>query len=294
VPRYLLHKSERSHTFDALDAAWRRALRITSFDIKRDRYIVFSDTHRGNRHARTDDFVHNQDVYTHALEYYLDGDYRLVLNGDIEEGWKAGFPSIIKAYADDVYALERRFAQRGDTHYLRTYGNHDDGWADKDLVSKVLNPVMGRSVPVFPAILLGGQIFIVHGHQGDIDADRFAWFSRRVVKHIWQPLQTAFELKSLRAAENSDIRRARDWNLSAWSKMNRLMLIAGHTHRPMLTDMNRVNYINDGCCVHTDGITGIEIDQGILRLVRWAKDAHNQIQQMIYREIPLAPLLARL
>ena len=28
-------------------------------------------------------------------------------------------------------------------------------------------------------------------------------------------------------------------------------------------------YFNDGCCVHTDGITGIEIDQGKIRLVKW-------------------------
>lgn len=28
-------------------------------------------------------------------------------------------------------------------------------------------------------------------------------------------------------------------------------------------------YFNDGCCVHKDGITGIEIDRGTIRLVKW-------------------------
>jgi UDP-2,3-diacylglucosamine pyrophosphatase LpxH len=28
-------------------------------------------------------------------------------------------------------------------------------------------------------------------------------------------------------------------------------------------------YFNDGCCVHTDGISGLEIDKGAIRLVKW-------------------------
>jgi len=28
-------------------------------------------------------------------------------------------------------------------------------------------------------------------------------------------------------------------------------------------------YFNDGCCVHTNGITGIEIERGMIRLVKW-------------------------
>ncbi|MBN1680136.1 MAG: hypothetical protein JW966_07580 [Anaerolineae bacterium] len=272
------------------------------------------------------------------MDYYLNNDFRLVLNGDIEEGWKSSYSDIIEAYGDTAYHLERQFAQRGKDYYLRTYGNHDIDWANPAMVDAYLKPVIGQPVAVHSGVLLGDQMFITHGHQGDLGSDRNIWLSRRVVRHLWGPLQNMFLFKINRAAENSLIRRNRDKFLQQWGKANRLMVIAGHTHRPMLhpfpalknlvqfssgnghntvPDLNTLffpedgvdptmYYINDGCCVHSDGITGIEIDRGVIRLVKWATTTSiagrngsgmcgiSQIVRSIFRSTDLETLLAAL
>ncbi len=301
LPKPRLRPSERARTFEALTGAWHSALRIPTFQLHKDRYIILSDVHKGDGKPRSDDFLHNRDIYLHALNYYRGGGYRLVLNGDIEEGWKAPYSAIIDAYESDVFAVEREFAREGHNHYLRIYGNHDEDWADPQRVRRHLWPALGH-IQVHPAVVLGNRIFIVHGHQGDMNADRLSWISRRIVRHLWRPLQNTFEVSSLRAAENNLIRRRRDQNLYEWARASGLLLIAGHTHRAMFescacqdqqidaTTIRAANYLNDGCCVHTDCITGIEIDRGEIRLIRWDIPACNVTPQ---RQSTTPPIWAR-
>lgn len=320
-------KQERDYTFESLEAARKDALRISDYQLKSDRYIIFSDIHKGDREKGSDDFEHNERVYCYALQYYLDQDYRLILNGDVEEGWEADYPAIIQAYESTAFEMERHFADQGEGRYIRIYGNHDMEWADPEQVKEHLAPVLGP-IRVYPAIFLGDKIFIVHGHQGDPYSDLRPGLSRFVVRHLWRPLQRTFGLMSDRAAENNLIRRNRDKYLYEWAKDNRLLLLAGHTHRAMFRSFSKTYqlklirdelieqlksttdpymrhllpaaikridhiirssteeleedkeisrleddplpcYFNDGCCVHTNGITGIEIDQGEIRLVKW-------------------------
>ncbi|GAB4542501.1 MAG: metallophosphoesterase [Anaerolineae bacterium] len=323
----MAQKSEQDLTFESLNTARKGALRIPDYQIDSDRYVIFSDIHKGDREKGSDDFQRNEMVYCFALRYYLDHDYHLILNGDVEEGWEADYPSIIQAYESTAFAMERHFVTEGNGRYIRIYGNHDLDWANPDQVKQHLVRVLGP-VRVYPAVSLGDRIFIVHGHQGDRHSDQGARLSRLVVRHIWRPLQRTFGLMSNRAAENNLIRRNRDKYLYEWAKANRLLLIAGHTHRAMFRSFSktyqlklirdelleqlkptndpylrflipaaveRINkiiqasteeleedkeisriadnplpcYFNDGCCVHTNGITGIEIDRGEIRLVKW-------------------------
>lgn len=286
-------RSERYHTFRSLELAMGGALHIRDFQITRDRYIIFSDLHKGNRNPKTDDFERNDPIYSQALHYYLDGDYRLILNGDIEEGWKDSYKRILEAYEHTAYAVEREFVAEGQ-RYFRTYGNHDDGWADPRKVDRFLKPVLGP-VKVYPAIILGHRIVIAHGHQGDPKSDQRAWLSQRIVRHIWRPLQNLTGVQNgRRASENHTVYRPRDQHLSAWAQANHLLLIAGHTHRPMLNlDHGAVfthHYINDGCCVHENAITGLELDQGEIRLVKWDVD-QNHPRRTVLKSADLGALL---
>jgi UDP-2,3-diacylglucosamine pyrophosphatase LpxH len=320
-------KKEHDHTFQSLDATRKDALHIPNYQIKSDRYVILSDVHKGDRERGSDDFQRNEMVYCYALQYYLDRDYRLVLNGDIEEGWEAEHSAIVEAYESTAFAMERHFANQGTERYIRIYGNHDMDWADPQQVKTHLVPVLGP-IQVHSGALLGDRIFITHGHQGDPYSELSAGFSRLVVRHLWRPLQSTLGLMSNRAAENNFIRRRRDKYLYDWAKASRLLLIAGHTHRPMFRsfsktyqlklvrdglmmqlrsttdpylryllpaaikridqviaasteeleedkEISRIEdnptpcYFNDGCCVHTNGMTGTEIDRGQIRLVKW-------------------------
>ena len=51
------------------------------------------------------------------------------------------------------------------------------------------------------------------------------------------------------------------------------------------------NYFNSGCCCFSDGdITGIEIDNGCIRLIKWEYDAANNAERLILEEAPLSQL----
>ena len=287
--------------------SFKRALNVPDFRVARDRYIILSDLHKGDKQARSDDFQHNEALYCQALRYYLDGDYRLVLNGDVEEGWKTRFSKIVEAYEHTAYALERQFLRRGSDHYVRIYGNHDNDLADAEFVNRCLQPVMASPLRVYPALVLGNRLMITHGHQGSRNSDRRAWLSRQIVRHLWRPLQLLFELKNVRACEFMSFRRRRDQFLYEWARVHDVMMIASHTHRamfdplPIQDEEERAlslgedpvpRYFNTGCCVFTDAITGIEIDQGEIRLVKWEHNPAGQTRRTVNRTGDLAAYLA--
>lgn len=320
-----MNDKEKKLTFKRLDEDSAKALKIP-FDISNDRFIFFSDVHKGDRQKGSDDFARNEALYCSALDYYFRNDFKLVLAGDAEEGWECDFEKIIDCYKDAAFEMEKRFVAKG--RYYRIYGNHDCDLADKVNVDKFLGPVLGN-IQVYPALFIGDKIIVVHGHQGDGRSDREYWISsRRFVKIFWKPLQNIFKVMNNRAAENNKIRSRRDQYLFDWAKAKKFLLIAGHTHRGMFESYSKTYqlfekkmelekkldrstniaekliireaikkidqiiaeskeelqkeklvsrleenplpcYFNDGCCVHTNGISGLEIDQGTIRLIKW-------------------------
>ena len=63
-----------------------------------------------------------------------------------------------------------------------------------------------------------------------------------------------------------------------------MILIAGHTHRPM-TGSAESPYFNTGSCVHPAGITGIEIENRRLALVKWAFGTDDGQMVCVKREV---------
>jgi hypothetical protein len=60
-----------------------------------------------------------------------------------------------------------------------------------------------------------------------------------------------------------------DQKLSEWAQENKQTLIAGHTHRSRLSDNSNDPYFNTGSSVHPRCITGLEIENGKITLVKW-------------------------
>lgn len=373
----LIGWNTRRETFKALDRCLDQALRLPDVDPLNSRIVVFSDQHRGDGRSASDDFLPNRHIYRYALMRYYRRGFRLVVNGDSEDCWETDPERILKAYSRTAYAEEKRFHDAG--RAVRIYGNHDRDWADPVRVRKTLAPVLG-DVSVHPAVLIGNRVLVVHGHQGDPRADRSPVRSRWIVRHLWAPIQEMGWTDRLwpllrriglleysRASANNYIRRERDQLLYEWAKSNRLLLIAGHTHRGMFRsfskidqirmvqerlesalagtmpreerllaltardrirgvirrsreelgrDKNRIRldgdpvpcYFNAGSCVFSDGITGIEIDRGSIRLVKWevsdtvcageekrrSRDLFVTIQRKIYESADLREILARI
>jgi hypothetical protein len=314
---------------DALDATFERA-EERSFDPARERIAVFSDHHRGAGDT-ADDFRRCEHAYTSALGYYRQAGYRLFVLGDVEELWEERAETVISRYRD-VLALEAEFARDGGG-VERFYGNHDDQWASAGQVRKHL----GEDVTVREALRLRVErpgrtpatLFFVHGHQGTDAADRWG-FARLAVRHLWRPLQRRFGFSATTPARSYALRARHDQAMFEWARKRPpgLVLIAGHTHRPVFarstpdppptrpiaeleealrravaagdaaaaaavraeleyarTSLRRPDtalrvsppcYFNTGCCSFPDGdVTGLEIADGELRLVRWPGNLHE-------------------
>lgn len=301
------------------------------FDVDRERLVVFSDHHRGARDG-ADDFWRCERSYHAALGHYLAAGHRLFLLGDVEELWENRPKEALDAYRATL-DLEREFHQ--DSRLERFWGNHDDSWRHQGEVDKHLEQVLGKSV-VREALRLNvvsngkriGRLFFAHGHQGTMDSDRFAFASRLFVRYGWRPLQRRFNIASTSPSRDFQLRAIHDSSMFEWAarRPERLILIAGHTHRPVFGgtkprppehralaaierelreaqaapapdrvaiaqlraeyELVRTSpfgdppkeiwppcYYNTGCCSFGDGdVTGLEIADGTIRLVRWLDD----------------------
>lgn len=325
----------------ALDAAFDRASEresregATSLDISSMRCIIFSDLHRGARNG-ADDFRRTERIYNAALAYYFRLGYTLVLLGDVEELWEERPKPVLGAHEYTIN-LEAQFHQQG--RYIRIWGNHDDEWQYESRVKRHLVPLYNGTPLRVPEslkirIVDGAQelgtLFLVHGHQGDAKSDQFSGISRLVVRYIWRPIQRLTHFSFNGPAKDWALREKYNIAMCRWAeKQEKLVLIAGHTHRPVFSSQSheaeiaaklellekelssmptreqleslaileaelewiraqegqmpgrehsvpeaKPCYFNAGCCCFSDGdITGIEIADKGIRLVRWPDKA---------------------
>lgn len=63
--------------------------------------------------------------------------------------------------------------------------------------------------------------------------------------------------------------------LVAWIAEQRQITVCGHTHRAACAGPWTAPYFNAGSCTYPGAITGVEIWQGIIRLIRWTAAPAN-------------------
>lgn len=166
-----------------------------------------------------------------------------------------------------------------------------------------------------------GTVFLVHGHQGSTFSDRLMNISRPFVRYIWRPIQNLTNFRSTPPAKDWRLRGKHNIAMYNWAvRKSNVLLIAGHTHKPNFPSINQVAYfsqeydealsqrsavvdegleearenlafakaqeqpcyLNTGCCSFKDGdITGIEIDTGQVRLVRWSSKTGPPVREVL-------------
>jgi hypothetical protein len=152
-----------------------------------------------------------------------------------------------------------------------------------------------------------GLLFLVHGHQGSPDSDRRRWLARLFVRHVWRPIQRKSGYTGVTPSRDYALRARLSRAMSDWALRHprKPVLIAGHTHKPVFWDtlpkppdppagdgraqreyaaalkrnprrtytLKTPCYFNAGCCCFADGdVTGLEIADGEIRLVRWSAE----------------------
>ena len=251
--------------------------------LKKDsKFIFFSDCHRGDN-SYADDFANNSNIYYHALRNYLKNDFTYIELGDGIELWENLFFNDIFEAHKNVFMLLREFHLKKKLHMI--WGNHDMTLKSEMKSAKLLDTYFDKITGTDKDLLKGlvfdegiilepegfdKNILLIHGHQADFY--NYVWWkwSRFLVRVLWKPLQVvgikdptspAKNFKELIKVE----RKIKKWILAN----NNQMVISGHTHRPRFPEPNELPYFNDGSCVHPRSITGIEIVDMQISLIKW-------------------------
>lgn len=270
----------------ALNKAFDKAAENEIIFTNADKIVIFSDLHRGTNDWG-DDFAHNQLIFFHALRSYKEQGFTYIENGDGDElGENWFFSRILRAHSH-VHWLMREFHREGKFHLV--YGNHDMirrfPFVANGLLKQYYDKpdVEGNSPPkefaVHEALVLkhqesGKRIFIVHGHQADW-FNNYLWWLGTAFLPLWKGVfQKALGLKDPTSpAKNRWKRNHITENLKSWVEKTKQITIAGHTHQSELPETTETKknlpYFNDGSGVHPRCITGIEIVNGKIGLVKW-------------------------
>lgn len=265
------------------------------------RIVLMSDCHRGDG-SWADDFSRNQNLYFAALTHYYKQNYTYIELGDGDELWENSKLSDIINVHSDVFWLLSKFFKEGRLYFI--FGNHDIAKKNERLIKDNLyyyyDEREKKKIPLFKNIKLheglilkhtvtGGKILLLHGHQVDFLNDKMWMLCRFLVKYVWKPLELFGVNDPTNTAQNYEKRRSVEKKLVEWVTREKQMIIAGHTHRPVFSEAGEPPYFNDGSCVHPRCITGIEIAEGNIKLVKWNVKTKNDGTLFVGREVLAGP-----
>jgi UDP-2,3-diacylglucosamine pyrophosphatase LpxH len=265
------------------------------------RFVLMSDCHRGDG-GRADEFSKNQNLYFTALTHYYKEKYTYIEIGDGDELWENSKFSEITESHSDVFWLLSKFFDEGRLYLI--FGNHDmvkkyDKFVKSNLY-EYFDEHEKKYIPLFPNIKLHeglvlrhkvteDKIFLVHGHQVDCFNYNLWRLARFLARYLWKPLNSLGVNDPTRPAKNYVKKEKVDKRLIEWVLREKQMLIAGHTHRPMFPEVGEPPYFNDGSSVHPRCITGIEIADGYIMLVKWNIKARGDGALFIVRDVLEGP-----
>ena len=207
----------------ALENLWETSVRVPLEP--GDRWVIFSDLHMGDG-SRLDDFHRNAELFLSALTtYYLPRNFKLLLNGDVEEILRFRLGDI-KKYWKQAYDVFDLFHAEG--RLFKLEGNHDPAREQK-----------GSPYPILPSLTLTtpeGEIFFLHGHQaGRINSGRYNRFLGALLKIFANPLG----IKNISPAYHKKARYEIERRVYEFAKEKNLLAVIGHTHRPLFESRSK-------------------------------------------------------
>lgn len=188
--------------------------------------VIFSDLHMGTG-GRRDEFKANEVLFKRTLkEYYLEQDYSLVLNGDVEELHKYPYRKIRNHY-DDIYNIFLGFQDKD--QFFKIIGNHDDK----------IGSYMQRCQPhcLYDAVKIEGfkrELYIYHGHQAAQRYIQFNDWNEWFIKYVAKPLG----IKNWAKAHDNDRQIKVEHKLYEFSLNEGIISLVGHTHRPLFESLS--------------------------------------------------------
>lgn len=243
----------------------------------RSRYVLMSDCHRGVG-TSSDNFLKNQHLYLAALKHYYQRGFTYIELGDGDELWENRSMKTIMEVHDDVFEMFMRLHRQNRIYLI--YGNHDMVKKKKALP---LPLPFYEGIILCPANMPQRTLYLTHGHQASLFNSTFWRVACFLVRYVWSPLENVGVLDPTSAAKNYRVKNQCETKLNNWASENRRILITGHTHRPVMPEEPSY-YYNTGSCVHPHCITCIEIERGVMTLVKWSMSARADSTLYVARE----------
>lgn len=277
-----------------LSASFQDALRLPLN--RYSRYIIMSDCHRGTGRAG-DNFLKNEYLYLAALEFYFQNGFTYLELGDGDELWENRSLKKIKEVHASSFQMMSHYYDAGRMYAL--YGNHDIVKQRQHFPAKHFQSYyceyardhrpLCPGITFYSGIILQDEehkkdVYLTHGHQADLLNSTLWPLSRFLVRYVWRPLEALGIPDPTSAAKNNTRKERSERTLTQWAKDHHCMLITGHTHRPMI-GTKEAPYSNSGSCIHPSGITGIEIENRCLTLVKWSTQARGDQTLYAAREV---------
>lgn len=287
-------------TVDRLTEAYQNALVVPYNDASK--FVIVSDAHRGDG-SLSDEFTKNQNIFVHALSHYYRENYVLIEAGDGDELWEHHNYNVIKNAHMEAFEILRQFYV--DQRFYKLFGNHDIYLEDLNYVKEHLYQYRNRytkiefdlfdQIKIHEAIKLKHEktqeeVFVVHGHQGDLPNDQFWFFTMLSLKYFWRHIH-AFGFKNPSSpVRNEQHRHKIEKNFNKWLSIHDVPLICGHTHRIKYPKDDELPYYNSGCCVYPDSMTAIEIENNRISLVRWKVQTNADGLLQIKKSVLYGPM----
>lgn len=268
---------------------------------RNSKIVCMSDCHRGVGN-QGDNFLANQHLFFAALQYYYDRNFWYMELGDGDELWENKNLSRIIEIHSEVFGLMSKFYRSG--RFRMLYGNHDcrkkkQGFEEShcrryycdstDCFQELFPDLYVGEGIVLELCNTGHEIFLVHGHQGDLLNDTLWPLAAFLVRFLWRPLEMFGVADPTSAARNYKKRKKAETRLENFAMEKQLLLIAGHTHRPVLSRPGDSFYLNDGSCVHPRCTTAMEIENGAVTLVKWSVEVRHNRSLVVERTVLEGP-----
>ena len=165
----------------------------------------------------------------------------------------------------------------------------DGNWFSKWFVSDIWGPFQAylRINPNTPAN--NNQLKTAHNQM------MYEWSSKRkntvlITGHTHQPVFKSLTHLELLYEQLNDLKKKKD--TAAISELKKQITIKENkANRPPNFKGTLDTYFNSGCCCFDDGdITGIEIDQGCIRLIKWRYNDDKKSERILLAESTLENL----
>ena len=258
----------------------------------RSKIVLFSDAHRGDRGSQ-DEFAPNEDLFIHALSHYAAAGFTYIELGDGDDLWQTPrFSDIERAYPR-VFEVLHQFKQQNRLHLI--LGNHEV--QGRRYYSAVKGEWTVSEGLILRYVHTDQRLFAVHGHQVDFWCDQLSlltqqlvWCARRITQRASR-VATTFAIQPRHSLVDCATSAWDRWYASQQQKQRQQMInwvtsrrqpvIVGHTHVPMFPNRGNMPCFNTGSCINPGYITGIEIEDGLLRFVKWFVTGDQQVDYVL-------------